>query len=173
MHRPPIGKERIPRSDHRARGLQEPIGVPPPSAQAELHVHIEGTVSPERVRSIAVRNGPPDPDDCDPAKDAIARRAGLQGGRRRRGDVLRGEQCVNASLMQCTKNSTMYRTSEDCYDAAMDYSKCASANGVSRAEIMFDLQTHRFEDASGSAADPDVRNPRGVRAPKIAVRNRL
>ena len=135
--------------------------------KAELHVHIEGTISPERVRSIAVRNGLPNLDDYDPAKDAISRQGYREGND---DDVLtycEGENALNAFLTQYNKNSTVYRTSEDYYDVAMDYLKRAVANGVVRAEIMFDPQTHCFEDASGSAADPDKRDPRGVGAPKL------
>ena len=128
-------------------------------------MHIEGTITPERVRAIAVRNRLPNLDDYDPARDAIARRGYEEGD-----DVLtycEGENALNAFLTQYNKNSTVYRTSEDFYDVAMDYLKRAAANGVVRAEIMFDPQTHCFEDASGSAADPGTRDPLGVGAPKL------
>ena len=38
-----------------------------------------------------------------------------------------------------------------------DYLRRAAADGVVRAEIFFDPQTHCFGDVSGSAADPAAR----------------
>ena len=43
---------------------------------------------------------------------------------------------------------------QDFYDVMTDYLRRAAADGVVRAEIFFDPQTHCFGDVSGSAADP-------------------
>ena len=43
---------------------------------------------------------------------------------------------------------------QDFYDVMTDYLRRAAADGVVRAEIFFDPQTHCFGDVSGSAVDP-------------------
>ena len=133
--------------------------------KCELHVHFEGTITPERVRAIAARNGLPNLSDFDPAQDAVARQGYREGAHVL--EYCKGENALNAFLTQYNKNSGVYRTAEDFYDVMMDYLKRAAANGVQRAEIFFDPQTHCFEDVSGCAADPATRDPQGVGAPKL------
>ena len=86
--------------------------------KAELHVHLEGTITPQRVRAIAERNGLPNLDAFDPAKDAVARQ-----GYSETSDVIeycKGENALNAFLTQYNKNSGVYRTEEDFYDVMME-----------------------------------------------------
>ena len=102
--------------------------------------------------SSAARNGLPNLSDFDPAQDAVARQGYREGAHVL--EYCKGENALNAFLTQYNKNSGVYRTAEDFYDVMMDYLKRAAANGVQRAEIFFDPQTHCFEDVSGCAADP-------------------
>ena len=139
--------------------------------KAELHVHLEGTITPQRVRAIAERNKLTNLDAFDPAKDAVARQGYREGA-----EILeycKGENALNAFLTQYNKNSGVYRTAEDFYDVMMDYLKRAAANGVVRAEIFFDPQTHCYEDVSGCAADPATRDPHGVGKPKLPIKTVL
>ena len=81
-----------------------------------------------------------------PPKDAVARQGYREGAHVL--EYCKGENALNAFLTQYNKNSGVYRTAEDFYDVMMDYLKRAAANGVQRAEVFFDPQTHCFEDVS-------------------------
>lgn len=133
--------------------------------KAELHVHLEGTLTPSSAYRIAKRNQLPNIKDFDPAKGAQARKGYKEGM-----DILvyaPGENALNAFLTEYNRCSGVYFTEEDFYDVMMDYLKRAKENAVRRAEIFFDPQTHCFEDVSGSAADPATRDPHGVGKTKL------
>lgn len=97
--------------------------VSPPTA--ELHVHIEGTLEPEAVVTIARRNG------IDlPVRDA---------------DELRAKY-VFADLQSFLdlhySNLRVLQHEEDFFDLAVGYLEHARQANVRRAEIFFDPQTH-------------------------------
>jgi len=133
--------------------------------KAELHVHVEGTLTAERAHDIAVRNRLPNAAAFDPAKAAAARAGYVEGA-----DVqvyCEGENALNAFLTEYNRCSACYRTEQDFYDVMTDYLRRAAADGVVRAEIFFDPQTHCFGDVSGSAVDPAARDPTGVGPAKL------
>jgi len=134
--------------------------------KAEVHVHFEGTLTPERAHKIAVRNQLPNAAAFDPQKGAIARAGYVEGA-----EVIefsKGENSLNAFLTEYNRCSGVYQTEQDFYDVMSDYLARAAENGVRRAEIFFDPQTHCFVDVSGCAADPKTRDPKGVGAPKLS-----
>jgi adenosine deaminase len=92
---------------------------------AELHLHIEGTLEPELLVRLAVRNGV-----ALPTVDAEELRA------RYRFDSLR------AFLDLHYANLRVLQQEQDFYDLAHAYLTRAAAAGVRRAEIFFDPQTH-------------------------------
>jgi adenosine deaminase len=92
---------------------------------AELHIHIEGTLEPEMLIRLAARNGIELP-----TTDVDALRA------RYRFDDLQSFLDLHYG------NLVVLRTEEDFYDLASAYVRRAAADGVRRAEIFFDPQTH-------------------------------
>lgn len=99
--------------------------LPDPLPNAELHLHLEGTLEPELLVRIAGRNGialpTTDPDEL----RARYRFADLQ-----------------AFLDIYYANLGVLRTEEDFYDLASTYLAAARAVGVRRAESFFDPQVH-------------------------------
>jgi adenosine deaminase len=92
---------------------------------AELHIHIEGTLEPELLVQIAVRNGVALP-STDP-------------------DQLRAEYqftSLQSFLDLYYRNVAALRTEDDFYQLAAAYLARAAAAGVRRAEIFFDPQQH-------------------------------
>ncbi len=92
---------------------------------AELHIHIEGTLEPELLVSLAARNGTPVP-----TLDVDELRAQYQF------DSLQSFLDVHYA------NLRVLRIEQDFYDLARAYLARAAAAGVRRAEIFFDPQTH-------------------------------
>ncbi len=92
---------------------------------AELHIHIEGTLEPELLVSLAALNGTPVP-----TLDVDELRAQYQF------DSLQSFLDVHYA------NLRVLRTEQDFYDLARAYLARAAAAGVRRAEIFFDPQTH-------------------------------
>ena len=92
---------------------------------AELHVHIEGTLEPELLVTLAARNG-----TAMPTLDLDELRAQY------RFDSLR------SFLDLYYANLAVLKTEQDFYDLASAYLTRAAAAGVRRAEIFFDPQTH-------------------------------
>jgi adenosine deaminase len=92
---------------------------------AELHIHIEGTLEPELLVRLAARNG-----IQLPTTDVDELRA------RYRFDDLQSFLDVHYGNLQ------VLRTEHDFYDLASAYIRQAAAQGVRRAEIFFDPQTH-------------------------------
>ncbi|MEV5410536.1 adenosine deaminase [Thermopolyspora sp. NPDC052614] len=93
--------------------------------KAELHVHIEGTLEPELVVELAQRNGIALPVPDVEGLRARYRFSGLQ-----------------SFLDILNENMAVLRTERDFYDLALAYLRRARDNGVRRAEIFFDLQSH-------------------------------
>ena len=92
---------------------------------AELHVHIEGTLEPELLVTLARRNG-----TWMPTLDV---------------DELRAKykfDSLKSFLDQYFQNLRVLRIEQDFYDLARSYLARAAAAGVRRAEIFFDPQTH-------------------------------
>ena len=92
---------------------------------AELHVHIEGTLEPELLVTLAKRNG-----TWMPTRDV---------------DELRATytfDSLQSFLDQYFQNLRVLRIEQDFYDLARAYLARAAAAGVRRAEIFFDPQTH-------------------------------
>ncbi|MCW6005710.1 adenosine deaminase [Micromonospora sp. CPCC 205371] len=92
---------------------------------AELHIHIEGTLEPEMLVQLAARNGIELP-TTDP--EAIRARYRFED--------------LQSFLDLHYGNLRVLRTAEDFYDLAAAYLRRAAGDGVRRAEIFFDPQTH-------------------------------
>ena len=106
-------------TDDFARGLPK----------AELHLHIEGTLEPELIFEMADRNGL-----------ATSHRSV---------DELRAAYEFN-SLQEFLDiyyvGAAALHTEQDFYDMTLAYLRRAAADGVRRAEIFFDPQTHTARD---------------------------
>ncbi len=93
--------------------------------KAELHVHIEGTLEPEMMFALGDRNGFELPFE---GVDQI--RAAYQ------------FNDLQSFLDIYYQGAAVLRTPEDFYDLMTNYLERAAADGVRRAEIFFDPQTH-------------------------------
>ena len=92
---------------------------------AELHVHIEGTLEPELLVTLAARNGTPMP-----TLDVAELRATYH------------FDSLPSFLSLYYANLQVLKSEADFYDLASAYLTRAAAAGVRRAEIFFDPQTH-------------------------------
>lgn len=93
--------------------------------KAELHVHIEGTLEPELLFEIASRNG------ITVNYSSVAElRAAYQ------------FNSLQDFLDVYYQGTAVLRTSDDFHDLASAYLERAAADGVRRAEMFFDAQTH-------------------------------
>lgn len=97
------------------------LGLP----KAELHLHIEGTLEPELIFEMASRNGTPTSHHSIEALRAAYEFNSLQ--------EFLDIYYVGAAAL---------RTERDFYDMTYAYLERAAADGVRRAEIFFDPQTH-------------------------------
>ena len=97
--------------------------------KAELHVHIEGTLEPELMFEIAARN------------NASLRYHDV--------DALRAAYEFN-NLQEFLdiyyEGAGVLRTPQDFYDMTLAYLRQVADDGVRRAEIFFDPQTHTERD---------------------------
>ncbi len=91
---------------------------------AELHVHIEGTLEPELVRALALRNGI----DLPASSVALARPPAYR-------DL---QEFLDAYYLSLS----VLRTAEDFRDLAAAYFRRAARAGVVHAEVFFDPQAH-------------------------------
>jgi len=93
--------------------------------KAELHLHIEGTLEPELMLDLARRNGVEVPyGSVEEARSAYS------------------FTDLQSFLDIYYRAADVLRTSQDFYDLAVAYLQRAAADGVVRAEIFFDPQTH-------------------------------
>ncbi|MBV9448467.1 MAG: adenosine deaminase [Streptosporangiaceae bacterium] len=115
---------------------------------AELHLHIEGTLEPELLVTLAARNGVPLPTTDLGELRARYRFASLR-----------------SFLDLYYESMRVLRTEQDFYDLASAYLTRAKAAGVRRAEIFFDPQSHTgagvpieavFTGLSAALADDDT-----------------
>lgn len=97
------------------------LGLP----KAELHLHIEGTLEPEMIFAIAERNGVATSHSSIEDLRAAYEFSKLQ--------EFLDIYYIGAAVLQ---------TEQDFYDMTMSYLRRAAADGVRRAEIFFDPQTH-------------------------------
>ncbi|EOD26580.1 hypothetical protein EMIHUDRAFT_100604 [Emiliania huxleyi CCMP1516] len=142
--------------------------------KAELHVHIEGCLTPQLCHSIAVRNGL-DATAFDPAEATRRRQCGswLHGDYQPMLFCGPNEMAINAFLTEYTRCNAIMRTEQDFYELMLGYLERAAENGVVRAEIFFDPQMHCFEDSSGAGAAAaeamggPPRMPCGVGGPRM------
>ena len=93
--------------------------------KAELHVHIEGTLEPEMMFEFEKRNGIDLPFDSVEEIRAAYEFDNLQ-----------------SFLDIYYEGADVVRTTQDFYDLMQAYLERAAADGVRRAEIFFDPQTH-------------------------------
>ncbi len=93
--------------------------------KAELHLHIEGSLEPELMFSLAERNGVSLPYACVEEVRAAYDFSDLQ-----------------SFLDLYYRGMSVLRTAEDFHDLAMDYFRRASAEGVVHVEMHFDPQAH-------------------------------
>ena len=99
--------------------------LPDPLPNAELHLHLEGTLEPELLVRVAGRNGIPLP-----TTDV---------------DELRARYVfddLQAFLDIHYANLAVLKTKQDFYELASAYRAAARAGGVRRAESFFDPQVH-------------------------------
>jgi len=93
--------------------------------KAELHVHIEGSLEPEMMMALAERNDISIPfSSVREIRDAYDFRD------------------LQSFLDIYYDGASVLRTEQDFYDLAWVYLEHAAADGVKRAEIFFDPQTH-------------------------------
>ena len=93
--------------------------------KAELHIHIEGTLEPEMMFEMAGRNGVALPYATVDEIRAAYNFTGLQ-----------------SFLDVFYQGAAVLRKEEDFYELALAYLEMAHRDGVRRAEIFFDAQTH-------------------------------
>jgi adenosine deaminase len=93
--------------------------------KAELHIHIEGSLEPEMMFALAMRNR-----IAIPYPDAAAVRAAYS------------FQRLQDFLDLYYQGAAVLRTEEDFHDLATAYFDRAAADNVVHAEIFFDPQTH-------------------------------
>ncbi|MEI7703163.1 MAG: adenosine deaminase [Deltaproteobacteria bacterium] len=93
--------------------------------KAELHLHVEGTLEPEMAFALARRNGVEIPPDV---ADAL-----------RSGRPFTDLQSFLDRYYAC---SSVLRTEQDFFELAQAYLLRAAADGVIRAEMFFDPQSH-------------------------------
>ncbi len=93
--------------------------------KAELHLHIEGSLEPELMFTLAERNGVTLPYDSVDAVRAAYEFDDLQG-----------------FLDLYYQGMSVLRSAEDFHDLAMDYFRRAHADGVVHVEMHFDPQAH-------------------------------
>lgn len=93
--------------------------------KAELHLHIEGTLEPELIFRLAQRNGV-----ALPYADEAALRAAY------------AFTNLQSFLDLYYAGASVLLTEQDFYDMAWAYFEKAQADGVVRAELFFDPQTH-------------------------------
>ncbi|WP_348761018.1 adenosine deaminase [uncultured Salinisphaera sp.] len=94
--------------------------------KAELHLHIEGTLTPEQQFELAERN-----DITLPYDNAESLRAAYE------------FEDLSAFLALYYQGMDVLITRDDFYDLAMAYFERAAADGVRHADISFDPQAHR------------------------------
>lgn len=93
--------------------------------KAELHVHIEGTLEPEMLLALAKRNG---------ASSKYSSVAELK--------AAYSFSDLQSFLDIYYEGASVLKTEEDFFDLTWAYLNRAAADGVRRAEIFFDPQTH-------------------------------
>ncbi len=97
--------------------------------KAELHLHIEGTLEPEMLFELAGRNGVLLPFEDEAAVRAAYSFTDLQ-----------------SFLDIYYQGAAVLQTTQDFYDLMAAYLRRAHADGVRRAEMFFDPQTHTERD---------------------------
>jgi len=97
--------------------------------KAELHLHIEGTLEPEMLFELAGRNGVELPFEDEAAVRAAYSFTDLQ-----------------SFLDIYYQGAAVLQTTQDFYDLMAAYLHRAHADGVRRAEMFFDPQTHTERD---------------------------
>ncbi len=97
--------------------------------KAEIHLHIEGTLEPEMMFELAARNG------VDLPFDSVA-------------DVRAAYEFddLQSFLDIYYRGAAVLQTEQDFYDLMWAYLERANQDGVRRAEIFFDPQTHTQRD---------------------------
>jgi adenosine deaminase len=101
--------------------------------KAELHVHIEGTLEPEMMFALAQRNGIDLPfDSVNEIRDAY------------------DFTSLQSFLDIYYQGAAVLVTEQDFYELMIAYLARAHADGVRRAEVFFDPQTHTERDVEFS-----------------------
>src|SRR5205085_1044187 len=93
--------------------------------KAELHIHIEGSLEPELIFSLAERNGVALPYD---SVEALRRAYAFTN--------------LQSFLDIYYAGASVLLTEQDFFDMAWAYLQRAAADHVVRAELFFDPQTH-------------------------------
>ncbi len=125
--------------------------------KAELHIHIEGSLEPEMIFALARRNGVPLPYASVEALRSAYAFTDLQ-----------------SFLDLYYAGASVLLHEQDFYDMAWAYFKRAQADGVVRAELFFDPQTHTARGVTMQAvieglsrACADARTQLGISADLI------
>ncbi len=132
--------------------------------KVELHIHVEGSLTASLAYKIASRNGLINKAQSTLTEQELESSVVGKAIERRMNFA-----SLLPFLMEYSSSAACLKTEQDFYDMAYDYlSRAALENGIKRAEIFFDPQTHCFEDVSGDTAAPSKRIKNGVGAPLLS-----
>lgn len=109
--------------------------------KVELHIHIEGTLSPELRWKLAQKNGIELPFDSLQSLKASYKTWSEAGDRL-------GARGLVVFLEQYFGGMTVLRTSSDFHELAMEYFRKASSMNVRHVEVFFDPQAHTRRNVS-------------------------
>ncbi len=130
--------------------------------KAELHVHVEGTLTPERRWEIARRNG-----ITLPYADVAAVRAAMIF------DAPDAPTYLRKFLAAYYEGIEVLRMPEDFRDITLDYLECCRAENVLYAELSFDPQAHTSRGVAFGAVMEGLEEGRRIGRERCGVATNL